>query len=191
MKMCFCPQWPRRKLLLTKCLVKRLKWDEVAWTRQQPGVAASTWTASVLQPKSSLGRLGSTRQAMPGIPLTSKDTRNWGFGEMASAPAIWGRKKSEGEAHHHFKVQSRCLASPRGCPLRAPLLPVLSAVFLACLNLCPGVFLVHHMPPLRVQLLCSFQSFYCAPAQTVCMQGWKKLNWMRSFFSSHLRHSAC
>lgn len=142
--------------------------------------------------KSSLGRLGPTCQAMTGITLTSKDTRNWGLEEMTSAPNIlgtlWSREKSEEGAHHHFKVQSRCLARPSGCPPRAPLLSAGSAFHCAFGMLEPvsGSFPGPSHTTISGQLLCSFQSFYSAPAQTVCMQGGKKpqMNEIIFLFSS-------
>lgn len=136
-----------------------------------------------------------SRTNMPGHAwhhTTSKDTRNWDSGEITSAPTIletiWSREMSEGEACHHFRVQSRCLARHSGCPLRAPLLPAGSAVHCAFGMLEPmsGSFPGPSCATIRGQLLCSFQSFYCAPAQTVCMQGWKKpqLNEIIFLFSS-------
>lgn len=197
MKMCFCPQWPWRKLLLTKCSVKCLKWDEVAWTRQQPGVAASTWTVNVLQPKPSLGRLGPTFQAMSGITLTSKDARNWDFGEMTSAPTILGPSEAGKCQREKHVVISGCrvdawldtVAVPWGLP--SSQLAVLSTVLLACLNLCLRAFLVHHMPPLRDNFCALFRAFTVLQLKLYVCKDEKNPNWMRSFFSSHLRHSAC
>ena len=111
---------------------------------------------------------------------------------MTSAPNILGttqgREKSEEKAHHHFKVQRRYLARTSGSPPRAPLLPAGSGL---CYDFCmleptsvssPGP----SHATVRGQLLCSFQSFYSAPAQAVCMQEGKKnqLNEIIFLFSS-------
>lgn len=102
---------------------------------------------------------------------------------MTSAPNIFGatqgREKPEEKAHHHLKVQGRCLARTSISPWRAPLLPAGSALHYAFCMLEPmsvsSPGLSH--TTVRGQLLCSFQSFYSASAQAVCMhEGKKKKN---------------
>lgn len=99
---------------------------------------------------------------------------------MTSAPNIFGatqgREKPEEKAHHHLKVQGRCLARTSISPWRAPLLPAGSALHYAFCMLEPmsvsSPGLSH--TTVRGQLLCSFQSFYSASAQAVCMHEGKK-----------------
>lgn len=99
-----------------------------------------------------------------------------GPGEVTSAPNILGatrrREKSEEEAHRHFKVQHRCLSRTSSRARRAPLVPAGSALR----TLEPRS--VSSPGPSHAtawgQRLRSFQSFYSAAAQAVCMQEGKK-----------------